>query len=162
MPMRDLAPQDVPAIAALWHAGGLESGARDPRFLPRMPVDDYASQIAAELAGKQLFGWGVFGDRHNELHAYLTAKVMGPSVEWQQDGHLYVLDVDVHAAHRRRGHATRPFGEAIAHARRLALARVELSWIAADPRSSAMWAKLGFRPYLHRGSLDVEQASQGG
>ena len=49
MLMRDLAPQDAPAIAALWHAGGLESGARDPRFLPRMPVDDYASQIAAEL-----------------------------------------------------------------------------------------------------------------
>lgn len=155
---RDLVPHDAPAIAALWHAGGLESGARDPGFLPRMPVDDYANQLSIELAEKQLLGWGVFGDQYDDLHAYLTAKVVGPSVEWQQDAHLYVLDVDVHVARRRKGHATRLLGQAIAHARRLGLTRVELSWLVADPRSSALWGKLGFRPYLQRGRLHIGTA----
>jgi ribosomal protein S18 acetylase RimI-like enzyme len=155
MHTRDLLPLDAAAMAALWHSGALESGARDPGFLPRMPVAEYANQVSAQLAEKRLFGWGVYGEQHGELHAYLTAKMVAPSAEWQQDGHLYVLDVDVHVAQRRKGYATHLLGLAIAHARRLGISRVELSWLATDPRSSAMWSKLGFRPYLHRGYLHV-------
>jgi len=158
---RELAPEDATAVAALWHAGALESGARDPGFLPRMPVGDYANQVSKELADGQLLGWGVFGEQHDELHAYLTAQVVGPSVEWQQDGHLYVLDVDVHVAQRRKGHATYLLGQAVAHAQGLGLTRIELSWLATDPRSSALWGKLGFRPFLHKGYLSIGAVAEG-
>lgn len=67
--VRELVPQDASAIAALWHAGGLESGARDAGFLPRMPVADYAKQLS--IVPRSSAVWGKLGFRPYLQRGYL-------------------------------------------------------------------------------------------
>jgi ribosomal protein S18 acetylase RimI-like enzyme len=158
MNIRPLEPTDAKAVAALWHAGAAESGAVNPGFLPRLSAAEYAELVREELNAKVILGWCATLTTDRSLLAYLTAKLVAPSVEWQQGGHLYIVDVDVSSSVRRRGYATALLHHAANHARGLGLSRIELSWLADDPRSTSLWAKLGFRSYLHRGFLNLPDA----
>ncbi len=161
MKLRAVAPSDAHQMARLWHENAMESVAINPRFRPRISVDAYAARVEAELASREIIGWGVVTQPDDALVAYLTAEIVAPSAKWEQDGFLSVLDVDVRSTERRRGHATSLLRLAIGHARTLGLKRVELSWLASDACSSAVWSKLGFRPYLHSGYLDLPPTSEG-
>lgn len=158
MEIRALDPSDARQIARLWYENSMESVAINPRFRPRISVDTYAMQVGAELASGEIIGWGVATQPADALVAYLTAEMVAPSTKWEQDGHLYILDVDVQSTERRRGHARNLLRAAIEHARHWGIKRVELSWLASDPRSSAVWLKLGFRPFLHHGYLELPES----
>lgn len=158
MHFRELQPEDSAAIAAIWRTGAEESGMRDPAFRPRISVAAYGERVRADLAASKVFGWAAFATPAHEepLCGYLTAEIREPSVEWAQDRILYVLDVDVAPAWRGRGIAKALVNLAVERAVSLGISRLELSWIANDPRSSEVWARLGFREYLVRGYLLVK------
>ncbi|HEU4852372.1 MAG TPA: GNAT family N-acetyltransferase [Telluria sp.] len=157
MEVRPLCPEDSAEVARLWHAGARDSGQADPRFLPRMSPSEYVARIERELEGGALFGWGIPAAGAHGLVAYLTARIDGASAEWSQDGHLYVCDVDVQADQRGRGHLRRLLACAREHAKARGLDRIELSWIANDPRAEAVWTRLGFRPFVQVGYLDISE-----
>jgi GNAT superfamily N-acetyltransferase len=156
MHLRLLTVDDAAAVAKLWHAGASESGASNPMFLPRISAASYAATVAADLGDGKMLGWGVFMD--GALVGYLTAKMVGASTAWEQEAHLYILDVDVEESSRRRGYARALLALASEHARSKSIHRIELSWLSDDPRSSAVWGSLGVRPYLVRGYLDTTVA----
>ena len=158
--MRALSPSDSGAVASLWFAGALESANSDPRFAPRIGAPDYALKIGAELESKAIFGWGTSESAGGTLIGYLTAKITDPSPDWRMDGCLYVLDVDVHRDHRRQGLARLLIANATTYAQGLGIGRMELSWLASDPHADAVWRQLGFRPYLHRGHIDIPSSNE--
>jgi len=157
---RALSPNDSDAIASLWFAGALESANSDPLFAPRISAPDYAVKIGAELESKAIFGWGATQSAGGSLLGYLTAKITDPSPEWRQDRCLYILDVDVHRDHRRQGLARLLIANATTYAQGLGIGRMELSWLASDPHADAVWRQLGFRPYLHRGHIDIPSSNE--
>jgi ribosomal protein S18 acetylase RimI-like enzyme len=156
MQIRKLSPIDAPQVAALWHEGTTASGTVDASFLPRPSISEYAESTRTALDSGSVFGWCVVGEDQRSLVGYLTAEVVPRSKEWQMEPYLHVLDVDVKSTARQQGHATRLLQAAVSYARSIGLARVELSWLVRDPRSSAVWTKLGFQPYLCRGFLAVQ------
>ncbi|GAB3257768.1 GNAT family N-acetyltransferase [Chitinimonas naiadis] len=158
MTIRALQRGDAGAIATLWHAGTSESGVHEPRYLPRISVVDYARRIGEELARGDIFGWGAFADEEvdESMLAYMTALIQPASIECRLDACLQVIDVDVAAPARGRGWARALLEAARLHARERGLARVEIHWLIDDPRASAVWHKLGFKPYLQRGYLAVQ------
>lgn len=158
MEVRTLTPEDAADIARLWHAGALDSGEAEPRFMPRIGAGDYAGRIGQQLENGERFGWGVAGE-DGRLVAYLTARIEKASSDWSKDAYLCVLDVDVQADQRQRGHVRRLLAAAQAHAKGEGLTRIELSWIANDARADAVWTKLGFRPFIKVGYIDLAEAA---
>lgn len=131
---------------------------RDRVFRPRASTETYAELLAQQLASSEVFGWGAFAAETDnaELLGYLTAEIREASREWEQDAILYILDVDVALTLRGRGIAKSLLRLALAKAATMNIARAELSWIANDPRSAAVWMRLGFQPYLTRGWIAVD------
>lgn len=156
MNIRKLSPADALEVAALWHEGTTASGEIDSLFLPRLSIVDYAERIHAMFTGGSIFGWCVVSKDKGRLIGYLTAEIIPISTEWQMDSYLHILDVDITSSSRQKGCATKLLQAAIEHAKCIGLRRIELSWLAKDPRSSAVWAKLGFEPYLYRGFLHIQ------
>lgn len=158
MDVRKLSPNDAMEVARLWQAGALDSANADPCFVPRLGIPEYAQRIEQQLTSGKLIGWGLPSSDGAGLVAYLTAKIEAPSEVWSQDGHLYVCDVDVQADQRERGHLRRLLACAQAHARAAGLNRIELGWIAGDARAEAAWTRLGFRPFIQVGYLDLSDS----
>lgn len=143
------------AVAALWHPGAQESALHEARYMPCISIEAYAAQLAEALGAGQVIGWGVFSAPDDALLAYLTAQTNFPEPEFAAQAYLMLLDLDVHPSARQQGLARRLVDCACAHARANGIGRIEVNWLQADARAAAVWNKLGFKPYLARGSLDV-------
>ena len=160
MHFRELAAGDATCIAMLWHTCAAESGDLDVGFRPRAAAAAYAELLRPQLESSALFGWGAFAAASADaaLLGYLTAEVRDPRRDWEQDCILYILDVDVEPAARRKGIARQLVNLALAKAATLNVKRVELGW-SIDASSSAVWARLGFRQSLTRGFIEVAPAT---
>src|SRR5882672_9294396 len=160
MHFRELAAGDATSVAMLWHACAAASGDLDVVFRPCAAAAAYAELLQPQLESSALFGWGAFAVASADaaLLGYLTAEVRYPSRDWEQDVILYILDVDVEPAARRKGIARCLVNLALAKAATLNVKRVELGW-PIESRSSAVWTRLGFRQYLTRGFIEVAPAT---
>jgi ribosomal protein S18 acetylase RimI-like enzyme len=156
--VRALASSDAIAVAQLWLAGAHESAAIDQAFSPRMSAAHYAASISAELEAKAILGWGALSAT-SALLGYITARLVEPSVEFQQPSYMYILDLDVQSESRRQGIGTRLVQAARSHCSASGVASVEVGWLSADARASAFWRKQGFVQYFARarGSASLQE-----
>jgi GNAT superfamily N-acetyltransferase len=144
---------DAPVIARLWMEGILASAEASAEFAPGVGVDEYARRVANDLGAGRTTGWGVDGeaDGRRVLVAYLTAESREANpVYATRRAHLYLLDLDVLEAFRRRGFGTALVRSAIAHATERDLGPTQVGWIPSDPVASRFWAGLGFKPNFVR------------
>lgn len=145
-------PDDALAIAALWHAHLSETGvAVDPGFTPAHGPEQTAARLKRALARGTLVGW-VARVAAGGIAGYLTARLhtrdplFGDS--FRDEPVLYLVDVDVAEAWRRRGLARRLLAAAEDHAREQGVATLELATIVRDARAVAAWTRLGFVPRI--------------
>jgi GNAT superfamily N-acetyltransferase len=150
MKLRRLELIDAPGVAALWHAGAIESARTDPAFSPRISQEVYSTSVAGDLSEGAYLGWGVFSEAPQTLLAYLTARVTPASAEFNQLSFLYILDLDVHREARRIGLGTKLVSAARQFAQSEGLGGVEVSWLSADPTAKAFWQRQGFTQYIAR------------
>lgn len=68
---------------------------------------------------------------------------------------LMLLDLDKHPRARRQDVARALVNLARGFARAESIPAMEVCWLSADPRSSAVWQSQGFTPYLSRGRSPV-------
>ncbi len=143
-------PDDALAIAALWHEHLGETGAAvDPSFTPAHGPGQTAARLKRALARGTLVGW-VARIATGGIAGYLTARLnardplFGDS--FLDDPVLYLVDVDVAEAWRRRGLARRLLAAAEDYAREQGVGTLELATIVRDARAVAAWTRLGFVP----------------
>lgn len=143
-------PDDAVSIAALWHAHLDETGtAVDASFTPAYGPEQTAARLKRALARGTLIGWVARLDA-GAIAGYLTARLhtrdplFGDS--FRDEPVLYLVDVDVAQAWRRRGLARRLLAAAEDHAREQDVATLELAAIVRDTRAVAAWSRLGFVP----------------
>ncbi len=142
--IRSLQSTDGPEIARLWLDGILESAVEDASFRPLRTLDEYAESLAAEFASGDSIGWGVVADATQEMVAYLMAGITPANTDLDQPAFLYLQELDVGRAHRRRGLGAQLVVTAKEFAREQRLESVEVSWISTDARATAFWLKQGF------------------
>jgi GNAT superfamily N-acetyltransferase len=146
-------PEDAPAIADLWFRHLAEtSGGIDPSFTPALTPQKTTARLKRALAAGSLLGWiaRAEGQSRLQLAGYLTARIQvedplfGDSFEYEPV--MYIVDVDVEQAFRRRGLSSLLMEHASEHARRQRIGTLELAVVVRDDRAVAAWRKQGFEP----------------
>ena len=144
-------PEDASAIAGLWHRHLREtSDVVDPTFTPAFSAQKTGARLKRALVAGTLLGWiaRAEGQSKTELAGYLTAKVQtadalfGDVFEYAPV--LYIVDVDVEAAFRRRGVSRLLLDEATRYAREHRIDTLELASVVRDTRSVTAWKRQGF------------------
>ena len=146
-------PEDAPAITELWfrHLAETSSGV-DTSFTPALTHQKTTARLKRALAAGTLLGWiaRAEGQSRLQLAGYLTARVQladplfGDTFEYEPV--MYVVDVDVEEAFRRRGVSSLLMAHAEEHARRQRIGTLELAVVVRDDRAVAAWKKQGFEP----------------
>ena len=149
-----LQPGHAPGMAALWRVGVSENAVAEKSFTPAMSEEDFAAMVAGQLVSGALFGWAITSPT-GDLLAYLTAEVKVSAPESGSAPYLYLMDLDVSRAERRKGLATALVAQARGHAANQGLACLEVSWVSKDPQASAFWHSQGFTQYLSRARANV-------
>lgn len=156
--IRPAGPEDAAAMAALWHICTAEVAAHEPIYTPHMDHPTLTALLADELATGARFGWlaqaDIPVDENNPLSAksalagYVTCRMEDELPLFPPRPHLYVIDLDVAPAFRRRGVSRLLMGNVEAFARARGIERIELAVAAADPRARSVWEAHGFHPHL--------------
>ncbi|MCA3152973.1 MAG: GNAT family N-acetyltransferase, partial [Rhodocyclaceae bacterium] len=110
------------------------------------------ARLKRALAAGTLLGWIARAEDQSRLQlaGYLTARVQvedplfGDTFEYEPV--LYIVDVDVEEAYRRRGLSSLLMQHASEHARRQRISTLELAVVVRDDRAVAAWKKQGFEP----------------
>jgi len=146
-------PEDGLAIADLWHRHLSETSDEvDPTFTPALTLQKTTARLKRALAAGTMLGWiaRAEGQTRLELAGYLTARVQvddplfGDVFEYEPV--MYVVDVDVEEAFRRRGVSGLLMEQATRHARRERIGTIELAVVMRDTRAVTTWKKQGFEP----------------
>jgi GNAT superfamily N-acetyltransferase len=143
-------------IASLWRSGVKENALAEESYVPHFSQEQYAARIAALLESGDILGWGIFLPSSLRMAAYLTAELKESAPEFVQRKFLYLHDLDVHHAERRKGLATILVETAKRYAQESGLSSIEVSWASADVQASAFWNVQGFGQYLSRARLSAE------
>lgn len=146
-------PDDAAAISDLWfrHLSETSSGV-DPSFRPALTPQKTAARLKRALVAGTLIGWiaRAEGQSRQQLAGYLTARVQvedpvfGDTFAYEPV--LYIVDVDVEAAYRRRGLSRLLMAHAAEHARQYRISTLELAVVVRDDRAVAAWKRQGFEP----------------
>jgi ribosomal protein S18 acetylase RimI-like enzyme len=162
--IRPAGPEDAAAMAALWHICTAEVAVHEPIYTPHMDHATLTALLAGELATGARFGWLAQADNpaaennplaetnpvadESTLAGYVTCRMEDELPVFPPSPYLYVIDLDVAPAFRRRGVSRLLMGATEAFARARGIARIELAVAAADPRARAVWEAQGFQPHL--------------
>lgn len=144
--VRTLGPDDVPALRALLAVFG--DAFEDPERYTAAPPDE--AYLRALLASPGFFAIGAW--QGTEVVGGITGYVLPKPERLQRE--LYLYDLAVAEAHRRRGLATALIGEARALARRLGAEVVFVQADVEDGPALALYER--FAPGLEVRQYDIE------
>ena len=144
--IRPAVPEDSPAIADLWLACTAEVAVHESIYQPGLSRTALTELRHAELSCGRILAW--VAETGGRLAAYATCRLEHGQALFAPRRYLHVIDLDVAPAFRRRGLSRRLLACVEQFARQQAVTRIELAYAHGDPRSSAVWARHGFRPHL--------------
>ena len=140
------ATADAPSMAQLWLEATAEVAAHEPIYTPVVGLANLAERLSDELRKEVKRAFVVYaGDM---LAAYVTFRLEHDLPLFTPRRYLYVIDLDVSAAFRRRGLSRLLMSRVEVYTKSQGVNRIELSVAFADPGAKEVWARHGFKPHL--------------
>ena len=143
--LREVTPDDASVMVQLWLEVTDEVAAYEPIYTPAISHADLTVRLAKALR-EELKAYVVYSG--GTLAAYVTFRLEQENPIFAPGRYLFVVDLDVSAAFRRRGLSRSLMEKVEAYAKMHEVHRIELSVTYADPRAKEVWARHGFKPHL--------------
>jgi GNAT superfamily N-acetyltransferase len=144
--IRPIEANDAEAIALLWLTCTAEVAMNEPIYTPYLSAEELADHLKSEFISGQKFGW--VAEMGSELAGYVTCEVQEEEPRFQPRRYIYVADLDVAEAYRRRGLSRALMAEVEREAHAKGIPRLELAAAYGDARSRMVWERHGFRGHL--------------
>ena len=143
--LRDATLDDAGAIAQLWLEATAEVAQHEAIYTPDISHANLTKRLAKALR-EEVKAYVVYSG--DTLAAYVTFRLEQESPIFTPRRYLYVVDLDVSAAFRRRGLSRLLMEKVEAYAKANEVHHIDLSVVSADPRAKEVWARHGFKPHL--------------
>ena len=152
--IRKAAPDDAPALAALWHEMAMFHAKQGPYWqIHRNSMKGYMPFIrdAAQAADKAVF----VAECDGKPIGFILAQLANRARIFVQREHGLIVDLAVTRAFRRTGIGGQLVQRAVRWFKTKKVTRLEVRISTANPLATAFWRKMGFEPYMAMSKREI-------